>query len=136
VGFLAAHGDAFEPLQLADRLFDACAKFIEPLWKKTSSLLGVFATRDDRCDAARACCRPVGLAVVALVRYRDARADVGPDIERRLELCAVAGLTPGQMEVERVAVEIGLEVDFGRETAARAPERLAMLPPFAPAAET
>ena len=40
------------------------------------------------------------------------------------------------MEVERVAVEIGLEVNFGRETAARAAERLAMLPPFAPAAET
>jgi hypothetical protein len=27
-------------------------------------------------------------------------------------------------------------VDFGRETAARAAERLTMLPPFAPAAET
>ncbi len=40
------------------------------------------------------------------------------------------------MEVERVAVEIGLEVDFGREAAAGAAERLALLPPFAPAAET
>jgi hypothetical protein len=40
------------------------------------------------------------------------------------------------VEVERVAIEIGLEVDFGRETAARAAERLTMLPPFAPAAET
>ena len=45
-------------------------------------------------------------------------------------------LAAGQVEVERVAVEIGLEVDFGREAAARAAERLAMLPPFAPAAET
>jgi transposase len=44
-------------------------------------------------------------------------------------LCAVAGLAAGQVEVERVAVEIGFEVDFGRETAARAAERLAMLPP-------
>ena len=33
------------------------------------------------------------------------------------------------MEVERVAVEIGLEVDFGREAAARTAERLALLPP-------
>jgi hypothetical protein len=64
------------------------------------------------------------------------RADVGADVERRLELCAVTGLAAGQVEVERVAVEIGLGVDFGRETAARAAERLAMLPPFAPAAET
>jgi hypothetical protein len=40
------------------------------------------------------------------------------------------------MEVERMSVEIGLEVDFGRKAAARAAERLSLLPPFAPAAET
>ena len=104
--------------------------------EKTSSLLGVFTARDNRCDPARKCRRPIGLAVISLVRHRDARADVRADIERRLELCAVACLPAGQVEVERVAVEISLEVDFGRETAARAAERLAMLPPFAPAAET
>jgi hypothetical protein len=76
------------------------------------------------------------MAIIPLVRYRDARADVWADIERCLELCAVAGLAAGQVKVERVAVEIGLEVNFRRETAARAAERLAMLPPFAPAAET
>ena len=64
------------------------------------------------------------------------RGRMWPDVERCLELGAVAGFTAGQMEVERVAVEIGLEVDFGREAAARAAERLALLPPFAPAAET
>ncbi len=136
MGFVAAHRDAFEPLELADRLFDTRTKFVEALWKKTSSLLGVFATWDNRRDAARACGRPIGLAVVSLVRDRDARPNVGADGKRRFELCAVADLAPGQVEVERVAVEIGLEVDFGRETAARAAECLAMLPPFAPAAET
>jgi hypothetical protein len=40
------------------------------------------------------------------------------------------------VEIERVAVEIGLEVDFGREAATRAAEGLILLPPFAPAAET
>jgi len=35
-----------------------------------------------------------------------------------------------------MAVEIGLEVDFGREAAARSAESLMLLPPFAPAAET
>ena len=40
------------------------------------------------------------------------------------------------MEVERKAVEIGLEVDFGREATTRAAEGLILLPPFAPAAET
>jgi hypothetical protein len=40
------------------------------------------------------------------------------------------------MEVKRKAVEVGLEVDLGREPAARASERLVFLPPFAPAADT
>ena len=34
------------------------------------------------------------------------------------------------------ATEIGLQVDLGRETATRAAQRLIVLPPFAPAAET
>jgi len=45
-------------------------------------------------------------------------------------------LVSSGLEVEWVAVEIGLEVDPGREAAARAAERLMLLPPFAPAAET
>jgi hypothetical protein len=40
------------------------------------------------------------------------------------------------VEGERQTRKIDLEVDLGREAAARAPERLAVLPPFAPAAET
>jgi hypothetical protein len=40
------------------------------------------------------------------------------------------------MEGERQTIEIDLEVDLGRESAARAPERLTVLPPVAPAAET
>src|ERR1700757_2984729 len=76
------------------------------------------------------------MAVISPVRQPNARADVWANVERRLELRAIAGLATGQVEIERVAVEISLKVDFGRETAARAAERLAMLPPFAPAAET
>ncbi len=53
VGLFAPHGDAFEPLEFANRLFDAGPEFIEALWKKASSLLGVFTTWNHRCDAAR-----------------------------------------------------------------------------------
>jgi hypothetical protein len=49
-------------------------------------------------------------------------------------MLAVAGLASGQKGVDAVAAEIGLEVDFGRETATRATECLTMLPPFASAA--
>ena len=40
------------------------------------------------------------------------------------------------MESERPSIEINLEVDLGREAPARAAQRLSVLPPLAPAAET
>ena len=135
-GPLASQCHALEPLELADRLLDARTESIETLWKKATSLLGVFATRDNRRDAA---CKRGGTicgAVVSLVGHRDARPDVRTDVERYLEFSTVAGLATGQMEVERVALEIGLKVDLCRESAARATEGLLLLPPFAPAAET
>jgi hypothetical protein len=48
----------------------------------------------------------------------------------------VADLTARQVDSDRQAVDIRLEVDFGRNAAARASKRLISLPPFAPAAET
>ena len=51
-------------------------------------------------------------------------------------MSAVTDLASGEMEVEGITVKIGLEVDFGRETATRAAECLVLLPPFAPAADT
>jgi hypothetical protein len=98
--------------------------------------LGEQRLRDHRGDASRAGGFAVGVAVVSLVGHGDAWADVRPDIERGLELGAVAGLARCQVEVERIAVEIGLEVDLGREAAPGTAERLMLLPPFAPAAET
>ena len=136
VGLFAAHGDALEPLELADGLFDARPEFIETLGKEPASLLGVVTTGDHRGDATRKRGDAICVAVISLIGYRDARADVWADVERCLELRAVARLARGQMEVERKAVEIGLEVDFGREATTRAAEGLILLPPFAPAAET
>ena len=57
-------------------------------------------------------------------------------VEKRLEVAAVAGLTTSEMKGNWQAAEIGLQVNLGREAATRAAERLMMLPPFAPAAET
>ena len=49
---------------------------------------------------------------------------------------AIAFLAAGEIEGDGLAAFVGLQVDFGGETATRAPERLILLPPFAPAAET
>jgi hypothetical protein len=91
--------------------------------------------RDDRTNAARAGSSAIGVGVIALVGQRDARANVGADVQQGRELPAVARLAAGQMEGDRQAGKIGLEMDLGREPAARTAERLAALPPFAPAAE-
>ena len=88
-----------------------------------------------RVDAASARAVAICLGIVSLVGDRSARPDVGSDIEKNLEIATITGFAAGQMKRERQPVEIDLEVDFRREAAALA-ERLILLPPFAPAAET
>ena len=46
------------------------------------------------------------------------------------------GFATGEVEGNGVTVEICFQVDFRREPASRAAQRLTFLPPFAPAAET
>jgi hypothetical protein len=71
--------------------FDARAKFIEVLGKEATSLLGVFTTRDYRCDATCARGHAICDAVISFVGDCNARTDVRADVERCLELGAVAG---------------------------------------------
>ena len=135
-GLLAAQGDALESLQFSEALLDAGTAPVKRLREEGRPVLRVGFERDSRRDAAGACDGPVGLGVIALVGEGRARRDVGAQIQQQLEDRAVAGLTTGQVEGDRLAVEIALEVDLGGEAAARAAEGLTLLPPFAPAAET
>ena len=80
--------------------------------------------------------RAVGAAVISLVGDPHARCDIRANIKRRFKLRCVAYLATGQVEIERIAIEIGLQMDFRRKAAPRAAECLILLPPFAPAAET
>jgi hypothetical protein len=79
---------------------------------------------------------PVGLRVAALVGHHRPRRGVGADAGQGLEPAAAAGLAASQVEIQRQAAEAALQVDLGRESAARAAERLVLMPPGAPAAET
>ena len=81
VGLFAAHGDALEPLELADCLFDTRPEFIETLGKEAASLLGVFTTGDHRTDATRKRGDAICLAVISFIGHRDARADVWAYVE-------------------------------------------------------
>ena len=92
--------------------------------------------RDDRSDAARSCRLAIGLAGVAFVADGGAGLNVRSDVEQGLEATRVGGFAAGQVEGDDVAGSVRFCMDFRGEAAARTPERLAFLPPFAPAAET
>ena len=79
---------------------------------------------------------PVGPAGVALVTDSGPRIEIRAEPEQDREMRRIALFAAGEVECDGVAVEIGLQVDLGGEAAARAAERLAVLPPLAPAAET
>jgi hypothetical protein len=133
---LAAQGDPLEALEFTDALLDAGAPLVEDAGKECGLCGGVLAVRDGGADAAPARCLAVRRSVVSLVAENGPGRDVRADVEQDREIAAVAGLAPGEMERQRQAVEIGLQVDFAGKPAARATERVAFLPPFAPAAET
>jgi hypothetical protein len=136
LGLLASHGDPLEALDLADELLDAGAQPVEALGKEAWLGAGVAAMGDDRADAAAACGVAIGLRVVALIGDYPTRGYVRAKIQERFELPAVARLVAGQVEVERTAGEVAFEVDLGAKATTRTAERLLLLPPFAPAAET
>ena len=74
------------------------------------------ARRNDRTNAALAGAVAIGFGVVTFVGDGGARQNIGSDVEQEFEVAAVAGFAPGQMEGERQAVEVDLEVDFhGKE---------------------
>lgn len=128
--FLAAQGDPLEAFEFADALFDPGAAFVEEAEKESRFCESAVAVRDYRADAALARGLAIGFAVVALVADDGARRYVGADVEQDREISAVAGFATGQVEGQGQAAEIGFQVDFGRKAAARAPEGLAILPPF------
>ena len=91
---------------------------------------------DDGSDAARSRGVPVGLAGVAFVADDGAGLNVGPDIEQGFEVTPVEGFAAGQVEGDDIPGGVRFCVDFRSEAPTRTPERLAFLPPFAPAADT
>jgi len=133
---LAAQSNALETFDFADALLGVSASFVEDLGEERRFGGGILAVRDGGADAAPARRLSVRLGVVAFVAEHRPRGDVRANVEQDLEVAAVAGLAAGQVEGQRQAIEIELQVDFAGKAAARSAERLPVLPPFAPAAET
>jgi hypothetical protein len=70
-------------------------------WKEGGHVFGVGSIRDCRAYSALACGSAVGFGIVALITERGARIDIGADVEKRLEVAAIAGLTTGEMKASR-----------------------------------
>ena len=133
---LTSKCDTLEALELSDRLFDSCPRLVECFREEGGHIFGVRSIRNCWTYSTLARGVAVRFGIVAFVTERGARIDIGADVEKRLEVAAVAGLTTSEMKANWQAAEIGFQVNLGREAATRAAERLIMLPPFAPAAET
>lgn len=132
----ASEGDPFESLQPTEALFDASASLVEGLCEEGRPILFVGLVRDHGSNAPLPRSLAVRLAGIAFVAHDSARLYIRSDIEQGFEVARIRGLAAGQVEADERARSVGFRVDFRRETAARAPERLPLLPPFAPAAET
>ena len=134
--FLTAHGDAFKTFQLADRLFDAGAGFVESFGEEFRPCLGIRTVWDDRADIPFARRLTVSCRVISFVSDHHARRYIGANIKQDLKMTAVAGLTARKTERDWISTMVSLQMNFCRETAPRTAESLGVLPPFAPAADT
>ena len=132
----AAEGDALEALEPSDALLDAGAGLVEGAGEEGRFVPFVGLMGNDGSDAARSRGVPIGVAGVAFVADDGAGLNVGPDIEQGFEVTPVGSFAAGQVEGDDVAGGVRFCVDFRGEAAARTSERLPLLPPFAPAADT
>ena len=109
----------------------------------TGAILGA-ELGDGLADATSPESNTVTAAGVAFVARDAARSHArssasgatdGAPVHERLEDGRLVLLTRSEQDRQRLALPIGLEVHFGRETALAAPQRLGFwVPPFAPAA--
>src|SRR5690606_11098705 len=115
---------------------DAGTPPVERYGEEGGPVLLVRLGRDDGNDVAIACGLAVGRAGVAFVADGRAWIDVRAEPEQDGKVRRIGFLSAGQVEGDRMTIEVSLQMDLGRNAAARTAECLSCLPPFAPAAET
>jgi hypothetical protein len=133
---LTAQGDAFEAFDLADALLNAGARLVADAGKECRLCGSVLAVGNRRTDAAPARCLAVGLGVVPLSPSTALGVMSGPISSRMSKLRLSLASPPVRWKASGNPSKSVLQVDFGGKPAARAPEGLVFLPPFAPAVET
>ena len=128
IGFVGAHCDAFELLELAEEVFDQVAPFVEFGVERqrhgTPRML-----RDDDFGAALVQLGNDGIAVKGLVGDQSAK---GEPVDERGDADRIETMAGQENKADEIAERVGHGQDLGRHAAFGAADRLILGPPFAP----
>jgi hypothetical protein len=128
VGFVGAHGDAFELLELGEEVLDEMAPFVH--FDVDRQLLGSTGMlRDDDLDAPLLEIVDDGVAVEGFVGDQGAEAQ---SVDQWRHADGVEPVTGQENKAHEIAERVGQRQDLGRQAALGAADGLALSPPFAP----
>ncbi len=128
VGFVGAHGDAFELLEFAEEVLDEMAPLVDfgvdCLGLRPALVLG-----DDDLGTALVEISDDGVAVEGLVGDEGLEAQA---VDERRHAHRIEAVAWQQHEANQIAERVGQGKDLGGHAALRAAYGLALSPPFAP----
>jgi hypothetical protein len=128
VGFVAAHGDAFELLDLAEEILDEMTPFVHfGVDGKRFCASRMLGYDDHRAAFVEFKDKPV--RIEGLVRDEGGK---GNAVKQRRDTDRIVALARQQYEPNQIAERIGKRQDFRCQTALGLAYSLALSPPFAP----
>jgi hypothetical protein len=128
IGFACAHGDALELFEFAEEIFDQVAPLVD-LQVDIERLGPTWMLGDDDLRAALGQVGDDGVGIESLVSDQTAKLDI---LYQWRNADSIEALARQENKPHEVAQRIGQRQDFGRQTASRLTNSLALSPPFAP----
>ena len=128
IGLVAAHGDAFELLQLAEEVLDQVPPLVD-IGVDLDRRQAVRTLRDDDLGASLVQLVDNPVRIERLVADQAFKLDV---LDQRRDADRVIAVPWQQDKTDQVAEGVGEGQNFGGEAALGAPYSLALSPPFAP----
>src|ERR1700756_3879210 len=128
IGLVSAQRDAFELLELGEKVFDQMTPFVH-LAVDRERRNAARMLRDDDLGAARVEISDDGVAVESPIRNQGAERH---PLDERGDANRVEALSRQQDEAHEIAERVGQCQDFSGHAAFRTADGLALSPPFAP----
>jgi len=128
VGFVGAHGDAFELLEFAEEVLDQMTPFVH-FRVERQGLGAAWMLRDDDLGAALVELSDDVVAVEGFVGDESVELEA---VDERGNADGIEAMARQECEAYEIAQGIGQGQDLGRHAAFGAPYGLALSPPFAP----